>query len=350
MAREIKPAQAVYTVSADLIRGLIECAGKCGIAPGPIANALGESLAAGSERYSSANLFRLWEQLIRVSGDPMIGFRMVRFAEPRHFGALGQILPRCATVIEAFRQVERFSTIVYQGTRVSISRDVSSLVATVASDLPSGAVHMNGMLWMLSTLAGLPSRMTGQAIGPNMVECDFVAPSPAASRALRERWPIKFKAGVNRIMFDRVVGDMRIPTADAELKTLLGQLIEQRLGELVKSPNFEQSLAHILRRMMNGTMPTLSALSKHAGMSRRTLQRRLAESDMSFQRLLQNVLRQSADEYLARGVSQSEIAFLLGYSEQSAFSRAYRSWTGTAPGAAGGKRLPKVPVRKSRST
>lgn len=344
MAREIKPARPVHTVSADLIRGLIECAGKCGIASASIANALGESLAAGATRYSSVNLFRLWEQLVRVSGDPVIGFRMARFAEPRHFGALGQILPRCGTVIEAFRQVERFSSIVYQGTRVSITRNDSSLVATIASDLPSGAAHTNGMLWMLSTLSGLPSRMTGQAIGPSRVLCDFAAPGPAASRALRERWPITFKAGVNRILFDRAVGNMRIPTADAELKTLLGQLIEQRLGELTMSANFEQSLAHILRRMMNGTMPTLSALSKHAGMSRRTLQRRLAGSNLSFQELLRNVLRESADKYLARGVSQSEIAFLLGYSEQSAFSRAYRSWTGTAPGTSRGKRLAKVPV------
>jgi len=63
-------------------------------------------------------------------------------------------------------------------------------------------------------------------------------------------------------------------------------------------------------------------------MSPRTLQRRLAGSLTSFQRLLRQVLREAADEQLAhRPLSQTKIIFLLGYSEESASSRAYRSWT-----------------------
>jgi len=79
-------------------------------------------------------------------------------------------------------------------------------------------------------------------------------------------------------------------------------------------------------------MPTLASLSRRSGMSQRTLQRRLAESNTSFQRLLRQVLREVSDELLAReDLSHSEIAFLLGYSEESTFSRAYKSWTGHPP-------------------
>jgi AraC-like DNA-binding protein len=82
-------------------------------------------------------------------------------------------------------------------------------------------------------------------------------------------------------------------------------------------------------------MPTLASLSKRSGMSTRTLQRRLAEASTSFQQLLRQVLQEASDEYLAKGsMSHGEIAFLLEYSEESAFSRAYRSWTGRPPGAA----------------
>ena len=67
-------------------------------------------------------------------------------------------------------------------------------------------------------------------------------------------------------------------------------------------------------------------------LSRRTLQRRLSESNTSFQRLLRQVLHETSEELLAReSLSHGEIAFLLGYSEESAFSRAYKSWTGRAP-------------------
>jgi AraC-like DNA-binding protein len=82
-------------------------------------------------------------------------------------------------------------------------------------------------------------------------------------------------------------------------------------------------------------MRTLAILSRHAGMWPRTLQRRLTESNTNFHSLLRGVLREVSDELLSRGnVTQGEIAFMLGYSEESAFSHAYRSWTGHAPGAA----------------
>jgi AraC-like DNA-binding protein len=91
---------------------------------------------------------------------------------------------------------------------------------------------------------------------------------------------------------------------------------------------------------MNGNMPTLASLSRRSGMSRRTLQWRLAEANTSFQRLPRQVLRQALDELLAReSMSPGEIAFLLGYSEESAFSRAYKSWTGHPPGEAAVRRV-----------
>jgi AraC-like DNA-binding protein len=157
----------------------------------------------------------------------------------------------------------------------------------------------------------------------------------ASLRVLREQFPLKFEAQDNRVVFDRSVGEIAIPSADAELQRLVVDTLERQLNELTPTPNLAEGLTTILRGMLNGTMPTLTGLSVRAGMSERTLQRRLGQAGTSFQELLQNVLRETSDALLARGtLSQSEIAFVLGYSEVSAFSRAYRSWTGRAPGAA----------------
>lgn len=72
-----------------------------------------------------------------------------------------------------------------------------------------------------------------------------------------------------------------------------------------------------------------------AGISRRTLQRRLGDAQTRFQAVLQKILEDQAEKLLALGdLSQGEIALLLGYSDVSAFSRAYRRWTGHPPGAA----------------
>jgi AraC-like DNA-binding protein len=167
-----------------------------------------------------------------------------------------------------------------------------------------------------------------------LIACAFAAPAGADKRALADRFNFKFNAPDNRIVFDASVADMTVPSADPELQSALARLIEQDLRALGPAGNFQQGLMAVLRCMLNGTMPTLAALSARAGMSERTLQRRLAQSGTNFHALLQKVLREVSDEHLARcSLTQSELGFLLGYSEQSVFSRAYKSWTGHAPGA-----------------
>src|SRR5262249_54213842 len=124
------------------------------------------------------------------------------------------------------------------------------------------------------------------------------------------------------------------PSADADLKALLADVMERHLAELGPAESFERAVLAILRELLNGTMPTLASLSARVGMSHRTLQRRPSEAQTSFQAVLQQRAKEEAEDLLARGnLSQGEIAFLLGYSEVSAFSRAYRGWTGHPPGA-----------------
>src|SRR5262245_27644304 len=187
---------------------------------------------------------------------------------------------------------------------------------------------------MTSNYSLMPERLTGQTIRPRLIACTCHTPAGADARAVASRFPYRFNARENRIVFDRGAGDLKVPSADADLQSALARLIEQDLEALGPAGGFHEGSVAVVRGMLNGTMPTLAAASARAGMSQRTLQRRLAQSGTCFQALLQKVLQEISDEHLARGsLTQSELAFLLGYSEQSAFSRAYKSWTGHPPGA-----------------
>jgi AraC-like DNA-binding protein len=191
------------------------------------------------------------------------------------------------------------------------------------------------MFWGLTNLYLTAERVMGRPIAPRVVEFSFASPSAEVTREVRERFPVAFGAKSNRVVFSRSVGDLPIPSADADLKSLLEEVIEEQLNKLGPAGSFVHGLTVVLRGMLNGTMPTIADLSHRVDMSQRTLQRRLRESGTNFQKLLRKVLREVSDEHLRSGaLSQSEIAFLLGYSEESAFSRAYRSWTGHAPSAA----------------
>jgi AraC-like DNA-binding protein len=285
-------------------------------------------------RYAGEHILKLWDRILRETGDPIIGFRMASFAGPKTFGVLGQILPRCASVYEAYRQTARYAALASQAAQFTVTRTSKALTISVALDAPKD-VGRAIMIWGLTNLCLTPQRLAGVTVVPKEVTCAFPSPGFDALRTLRERLPYKFDCDSNAVIFDRSVGDIAVPSADADLKELLEETMDRHLAALGQAASFEQGVLTLLRGMMNGNMPTLASLSKRSGMSTRTLQRRLAEASTSFQQLLRQVLQEASDEYLAKGtMSHGEIAFLLGYSEESAFSRAYRSWTGHPPGAA----------------
>jgi len=334
MAKRAQSGSTGFTVSADLVRGLIECADICGLPRARFADML-DGRSASPSRYAGEHIVKLWERILRLSGDPIIGFRMALVAGVKTFGVLGQITPRCATVLDAFKQTERYTALASQAAHISIGRGASSLAVSVEVDLPPGPVRNSVLLWGLTNASLLPQRLTGVAVRPKSIECAFPSPVAAAVRTLKQHCPFSFDARRNRVIFERSVGEASIPSADADLKKLVAEVMDRHLAELGPARSLEQGLMAILREMMNGTMPTLASLAARSGISPRTLQRRLREANTSFHDMLQHVLQREAESLLASGnLSQGEIAFLLGYSEVSAFSRAYRGWTGHPPGAA----------------
>jgi AraC-like DNA-binding protein len=335
MTRRAQSGASGFTVSADLIRGLVDCALACGLPRARFADLTPGDDDRSPSRYAGDYVLELWRRVIEESDNPIVGFRMARFAGLKTFGVLGQIAPRCATILDAFRQAERYSALASQGAHVSVACNAKALTATLTLDVPQGAVRDAVLLWGLTNLSLIPERLTGAVVRPKTIACAFASPGKAASRVLAEYCPFTFDARDNRVVFDRSVADLAIPSADTDLKKLLADVMEGRLAELGPAGSFEQNIVAILRKMLNGTMPTVASLSARVGVSQRTLQRRLRDAQTTFHALLQQVLEDEAGALLARGnLSQGEIAFLLGYSEVSAFSRAYRGWTGHPPGAA----------------
>ena len=88
-------------------------------------------------------------------------------------------------------------------------------------------------------------------------------------------------------------------------------------------------------------MPALSDVAAQLAMGPRTMQRRLAERDKTYQALVDEARRQMAQKLVAgSSYSLSEIAFLTGFSEQSAFTRAFKRWSGQTPGSYRGAARP----------
>jgi AraC-like DNA-binding protein len=90
-----------------------------------------------------------------------------------------------------------------------------------------------------------------------------------------------------------------------------------------------------VRRALRSALTTddaqLDGVARRLGMTPRSLQRRLKDEGTVFQTVRDEMRRELADQYLKKGMSLAEISFLLGFSEPSAFFRAFKRWTGLTP-------------------
>lgn len=146
----------------------------------------------------------------------------------------------------------------------------------------------------------------------------------------------RFNAMSNVAQFEASLLSWPVPNADVSLYPVLQQHAEQLLKQRATALNAgiaAQVHQAIVRRLSQGQV-RVASVAEDLGLAPRTLQRKLADAGSSFQQVLDEARFALARDYLRQpGLSLVDIAFLLGYQEQSAFTHAFREWSGMNPGA-----------------
>jgi AraC-like DNA-binding protein len=182
--------------------------------------------------------------------------------------------------------------------------------------------------WMVS----LVHRGIGRPLSPTRVELQ----RPPAHREMYEthfRCPVKFKADQNALVFRKA--DMELPfvTHNADLLATVAPQLEAELTEQLAQKTFTEQAKGILKQLLAGQRPGIQDLARELHLSTRTLQRRLTEQGITFQRLLDEARRELARHYLLHSSRElNETAYLLGYEDANSFFRAFHHWEGTTPG------------------
>src|SRR5580658_6067653 len=121
-------------------------------------------------------------------------------------------------------------------------------------------------------------------------------------------------------------------TYNAELLDMLNPQLERALEERRAQSSISEQVKWILKRLLAGSRPEISAVARELGVSDRTLQRRIIDDGATFRQLLLEARQELAHEYLNRPeMDVTEVAFLLGYEDSNSFYRAFRTWEGTTP-------------------
>src|SRR5262249_30331159 len=143
---------------------------------------------------------------------------------------------------------------------------------------------------------------------------------------------LEFAAEANGLVLSHAVLGLPILTSDPPLLSLLDQHAEQSLAARASPSRLLGRVRQSVRDNLRRESPSLETIAAALKMSPRTLQRRLGEEGASFQQLVDSVREELARVHVGQGkMTLAEIAFELGYAEQSAFLRAFKRWTGLTP-------------------
>jgi AraC-like DNA-binding protein len=144
--------------------------------------------------------------------------------------------------------------------------------------------------------------------------------------------PVLFNQPYSALVFKKKYLDYVFPQKSAHLFNFLITHLEKLLSKIKKEEDFKSRVFHLIdKSLANGTIDAEN-IANLVHMSRHTLYRRLKAEGVSYHELVDEVRKNKAFALLkAKQHTLSEIAFLLGFSELSAFSRAFKKWTGQSP-------------------
>jgi AraC-like DNA-binding protein len=322
------------TVLPIASRALVESCRRLGLDGDALLAAAGiprDALEDPDARLESERADALWRAAYEASGDPLLALRASEatpFGSYRVIDYLGVTGP---TLGEGLRRVAAFFPIVDpRGVlRVVDEPRGVALVFTAAAggELPPPAEEYTlGVLWSRARHAAVQS--------PRLAEVRFSFPRPADVREHARIFGIepRFGASAAALVFERATWNAAARMSDPALFALLDRHARS-LAEGGTEPDDLAARTRIaIAAELPGREPKITGAARRLGTSARTLQRRLAAAGTTFARIVDDVRRERAEAFLRAGdVSVAEVSWLVGFSEQSAFTRAFRRWTGMSP-------------------
>lgn len=276
----------------------------------------------------------LWWQALSLMQEhfslPHVGLELGKMAQPVHSGALGYLIPASANVLQALDAFQRYQRILYEGATSSFS--ATSHHIHIEWPLDYGYSTRASDDTLFAGLVTFIRRGTGNADAhPQRV--GFIHAKPDDMRPYDDffQCDVVFNQANNFITFAAKLGATPMLYADAGLVNILSEKIDSDLAQMPQTEVFLRWFyQHLLMAMGEGE-PTVKNIAQRMAISPRTLFRRLQSHQLHFNDVLASTRRQLAQQYLRDGLAHAEIAQQLGYSDQSAFSRAFKAWTGITP-------------------
>ena len=272
----------------------------------------------------------LWREASKVIDDPCFGLRASEFWHPSQMHALGYAWLSSHTLREALNRYKRYNRILSPAADILLEDNDQGL-ALVVKPTPQIAPRPNRTDALFTCIMKMCRMNYGNNLSP--VGISLSRKKPSCFQAYQEVFnaPVVFEAGQDSLTLPLDAVDRRLVSDNPQLALVHDKIMIDYLAKLEKGDTVNRVKAAIIDRLPSGEVAQQD-VAPLVNMSVRSLQRKLKTLGTSFQKLLDLTRSELAHNYVRdMETDLTEIAFMLGFSEHSAFSRAFKRWTGRSP-------------------
>lgn len=322
-------------VSAELLLGSLEAARELGLD-------LTDTLVASEislQHVQSGDGFLPLHKVVTFLNDAAqrsrcehFGFLVGKNQPPARFAMVGQLIRFSATLEGAIEDAIRFSLLNSEYSAWTLERDEGFAMLVrrtrVAYDAPMMQMQTLAVVLVYKAIVALCGRKVP------LRQVLFTHRRPARSDLLEKYFgaPVRFNQNFTGLVLAESELRSPIPTHDANVHRLLTAHLESLAAGCSRDEDLVTRVRHHIKQTVGSRQCNLGVICRHSGIHPRALQRALREQRLTFRQLLNDVRQELAEEYFrSSSLSVVELSDLLGYSNASAFSRAFKQRTGMSP-------------------
>lgn len=298
--------------------------GRAGIAP--------EQTESPFNELNLRQYCALFEEAARQTGHDNIGLEFGRGFQPRQLGALGFAAISSPTLSAAIRNVETFFPAHQNLTNFSLIHDSGVLWLSYRILDPRIEHRRQDAELSLGMFCNIFRAALGPGWAPLEVRFEHGRPDGHIDHERYFGAPVRFGRRTNAFAFRRRDLDAPMPDADPYLFSVIRPFLESRCRTLAAPEDFATVVRNQIKLNLGSSEPNMVEIARILGLSDQDFRRALREHGVTFNDLLRAAREELALHYLKHSdMPLTEIALNLGYSELSAFSRAFRNWAGMSP-------------------
>lgn len=275
----------------------------------------------------------LWREAVRRTGDRFFGLNAVHLIQRGDFDVLDYAARTSVTLEESFRRVARYKRLLHDVAELRVVRDGEFV--RVLHDWPAESDEARSQFaeYSFAWLVKMGREATGRRWAPAFVQFRHAAPPDTSEPERYFGCEIRYAQTRNGLWIDAETAALPFAKADPGLCALLERYAQENLR---KAPRIDDDFVLEVRKALADRLPQVNpavgAIAAELYLSTRSLQRRLADAGTSFQALVDETRRESCLRLLQEpSIAIAEVAYLTGFSEPSAFYRAFKRWTGATP-------------------